>query len=112
MNENDIIRLQHILDAAREARLFTKGRMKSDLICNRMLTVALMKEIEIIGEAAVKVSQETRDQLSQIEWDKIIRMRNILVHVYYKINLNILWDTVEINLPQLIEELEKIPELQ
>jgi uncharacterized protein with HEPN domain len=112
MNENDIIRLQHILDAAREARLFTKGRMKSDLIRNRMLTVALMKEIEIIGEAAVKVSQETRDQLSQIEWDKIIRMRNILVHVYYKINLNILWDTVEINLPKLIEELEKIPELR
>jgi uncharacterized protein with HEPN domain len=112
MNEDDLIRLQHILDAAREARLFIKGRTKYDLLYDRMLTVALMKEVEIVGEAASKISQVTRDQLIQIEWDKIIRMRNILVHAYYKINLNILWDTVEINLPELIKELEKIPKLR
>jgi uncharacterized protein with HEPN domain len=112
MNDDDTTRLQHILDAAREARLFIQGRKKSDLHDDRMLTLALMKEIEIIGEAAANISRETRTQLSQFEWDKIIGMRNILVHVYFKINLTILWDTVENNLPQLIDELEKIPELR
>jgi uncharacterized protein with HEPN domain len=101
-----------MLDAAREAGLFATGHNRSDLHYDRMLTLALVKEIEIIGEAAANISPETRSQLLQFEWKAIINMRNRLVHVYHKIDLYILWDTVIRDLPQLIEELEKIPELR
>ena len=73
---------------------------------------ALAKLVEIIGEAAASISQGTRDRLPQFEWNKIIGMRNRLVHVYFKIDLDILWDTIQEDIPKLIEELEKILELQ
>ena len=111
MNKNDIIRLQHILNAARYAKLFATGRDRPDLDNDMMLTFALTKAIEIIGEAATSISKDTRDQLSQFEWTKIIGMRNRLVHVYFQVDLDILWDTVKKGIPELIEKLEKIPEL-
>ncbi len=81
MNKNDIIRLKHILDASRYAKLFATGRDRNDLDNDVMLTFAIItKAIEIIGEAAASISKDTREQLSQFEWNKIISMRNRLVH--------------------------------
>lgn len=112
MNKNDKDRLRHILDAAREAQQFIKDRKQEDLQTDRMLTLALTKEIEIIGEAAANISQETRAQLPQFEWSAIIGMRHRLVHAYDKVDLIVLWDTIEVNLPGLVKELEKIPGLR
>ena len=111
MNKNDIIRLLHMLDAARYARLFATGRNRPDLDNDAMLTFALTRATEIIGEASVNISKDTRDQLPQFEWNKIISMRHKLVHAYFQVDLDILWDTVKKDIPKLIEELEKIPEL-
>jgi uncharacterized protein with HEPN domain len=112
MNGEDLIRLQHMLDYAREAVMFASGHNQSDLHYDRMLMHTLIRLVEVIGEAASKVSIETRNQLQQFEWQDIIGMRNKLIHVYHKINLHILWDTVDQDLPELIKELEKIPELK
>jgi uncharacterized protein with HEPN domain len=112
MDENDITRLQHMLDAAQEAINFVKGYKRMDLDQNRGLVLILAKEIEIIGEAASKVSQEARERMPDIEWRDVIGMRNKLVHAYFEINLDILWGTVQYNLPKLIKELERVPELQ
>ena len=60
MPKDDIVRLRHILDAAREALLFASGKTRVDLNANRMLALSLVKEIEIIGEAAGKISEETK----------------------------------------------------
>jgi uncharacterized protein with HEPN domain len=76
-----------------------------------MFRMALIKEIEILGGAATKISDETRKQFPDIPWKPIIGMRNRLVHVYYDINLKVLWSTANYNVPKLIEEFEKIPEL-
>lgn len=111
MNKNDLIRLQHMLDASREARLFLADRQKSDIYHNRMLEHTFIRLVTVIGEAASKISQETREQIPELNWVDIIKMRNKLVHDYMNINLSILWDTIEINLPELIEVLEKIPDL-
>ena len=111
MKETDIVRLRHMLDAAREIRSFTKGRSKNDLEQDRILTLALVKEIEIIGEAASKVSQGAREQIPDIEWRDVIGMRNRLVHVYFEIDEDILWDTILYDIPKLIEELSKLPDL-
>ena len=108
MREDDLVRLRHALDAANEAALFAKNRGRSDLDSDRMLLLSLTKDIEIIGEAASKLSQETRDKYPNIPWASIIAMRNRLIHAYFDIDPDRVWDTVKDDLPPLIAELEKI----
>ncbi len=112
MKKTDIDRLRHMLEAATEIILFVRGKTRDDLGRNRILTLALVKEIEIIGEAASKVSQEVREQMPGIEWQDVIGMRNRLVHVYFEIDEDILWETIVFDIPRLIEELENLPELR
>ena len=108
MRGDDRVRLQHMLDAAHEAVAFTQGRVREDLDADRMLTLSLVKEIEIIGEAANQVSETTREQLPGIPWADITGMRNRLVHVCFDINLDILWRTVQDDLPALLQVLEPL----
>jgi len=107
MQKDDLVRLRHMLDAAREALSFSSGKSRADLNSDRMLVLSLVKDIEIIGEAASKVSRDTR-KLSEIPWQDIIDMRNHLTHVYFDIDLDIVWDTILNDLPPLVEKLEKI----
>lgn len=107
MRKDDSVRLRHMVDAAREAVAFAAGRKRADLDHDRMLVLALVKDIEIIGEAAYQISQQTREQFPDIPWEDIIGMRHRLVHAYFDINLDILWKTVEADLPQLIEMLKR-----
>ena len=107
MRRDDLIRLFHMLDAAREALSFIEGKSRIDVNTNRMLVLSLVKDMEIIGEAAVKISQETVKQLPQIPWVKIIGMRNRLIHAYFEVDLDVLWKTAIEDVPLLIEELEK-----
>lgn len=108
MRKDDHVRLQHMLDAAREAIGFAQGRAHTDLDSDRMLVLSLVKEIEIVGEAANQISKATREQLPGIPWADIVGMRNRLVHSYFDINLEILWRTVKDDLPALIEVLEPL----
>ena len=108
MNENDEIRLRHMLDAAREAMSFSNGRNRDDLDVDRQLVLALVKAVEIVGEAASRTSEATRNELPGVPWESIIGMRNRLVHAYYAINLDILWSTVQEDLPDLIARLEPL----
>lgn len=105
---DDPVRLRHMLDAAREAVSFAQNRTRSDLDTDRMLTLALVRCLEIIGEAASRITKERRDELPQIPWPQMIGMRNRIIHAYFDIRLNAVWDTVTLNLPPLITELEKI----
>ena len=108
MRGNDLVRLQHMLDAAREAREFVGSRTRSDLNGDRQLVLALVKCIEIIGEAAYQVTPETRHQTRSIPWEDIIGMRHRMVHAYFDIDLDILWKTAQEDLPPLIAELEHV----
>lgn len=107
MRKDDTVRLRHMLDAAREAVAFAAGRQRADLDHDRMLVLALVKDIEIVGEAAYQISQQTRGQFPDIPWEDVIGMRHRLVHAYFDINLDILWKTVEGDLPPLIEMLKQ-----
>jgi len=106
MNEADVIRLRHMRDAAREVLAFTQHRARSDLDGDRMLVLALVKAIEIIGEAAYQLSDDARDELPDIPWNDIIGMRHRLVHAYFDINLDILWQTAQDDIPALLAVLE------
>lgn len=108
MRKDDEIRLQHMLDAAREAVAFARGRVRGDLDNDRQLVLALVKDVEIVGEAATQVTKPARQQLPEIPWERIVGMRNRLVHAYFDVNLDIVWNTVRGDLPELISLLEPL----
>lgn len=108
MRKDDLIRIRHMYDAAVDANVFVKDKVRSDLDNNRILALSLVKSIEIIGEAASKVSKETREQLPGIPWLIIVAMRNRLIHAYYDVDLDLVWDTVTYDLPPLVSTLENI----
>ena len=108
MNESDTVRLQHMLDAGQKAHLFAAGHSRDDLDKDEMLTLSLVKCIEIIGEAASRVSDECQKENPGIPWDDIIGMRNRLIHAYFDINRDIVWSTITEDLPSLIAELKAV----
>ena len=107
MRADDAIRLRHMLEAAEKAVDFSVGKTRKDLDTEQILVLALIKCVEIIGEAANKVSDESRQDLPAIPWADIVGMRHRLIHGYFDINLDIVWRTVTQELPALIEELRK-----
>lgn len=106
MRADDRIRLRHMLDAAREACRFIQGRSRDDLDHDLQLVWALVKAVEIIGEAAYRMASDSRAEVADIPWEDIIGMRHRLVHAYFDINLDILWKTFQEDLPPLIAALE------
>lgn len=108
MLKNDDVRLRHILDAAREAIAFSRNRSREDLHRDRMLNLSLVHLLEVIGEAARGVSSAFRASHTEIPWEKMVGMRDRLIHGYFDINLDIVWETVSEDLPPLVTLLEKL----
>jgi len=108
MFEDDEIRLRHILDAAFEAVSFTEGHRREDLDSDRKLSLSLVRLLEIIGEAARGITEEFRQEHSELPWKSMAGMRDRLIHGYFDVNLDVVWKTVTNDLPPLIEKLEKI----
>ena len=108
MRPDDQIRIQHILDAANQARQFAEGHERHDLCKNKQLLFALVKCIEIMGEAASKVSDEAKSLHNCIPWKQMTDMRNRLIHAYFDININFVWDTVTDEIPVLVQQLMAI----
>jgi uncharacterized protein with HEPN domain len=108
MNERDEVRLRDMLDAASKAEKFIVGKSRESLDIDDLLAFGLVRAIEIIGEAASRVTPETRQTSPQIPWKDIVGMRNKVIHNYNDVDYNLVWDTVTLDLPPLIVELEKI----
>lgn len=104
----DIYRLNHMLVHAREANELIAGKERESLARERLLELALVRLVEIIGEAASKVSHEGKQNYPLIPWREVINMRNRLIHGYDSIDLNVLWDTIDVDLSELIAILEDI----
>lgn len=104
----DAFRLHHMLDAAKEAFSFVQGKERSDLDKDRKLVLSLVRLVEVIGEAAGSVSKEFQAAHPEIPWPAIVGMRNRLIHAYFDIDLDRVWDTVKDDLPPLVAGLEKI----
>lgn len=104
----DRVSLGDMLRHGREAVALLGGAPPEDLGRDRVLELALTRLVEVIGEAANRVSPETRARYVEIPWAQIISMRNRLVHGYDVIDYDLLWDTVTHDLPPLIASLEQI----
>jgi uncharacterized protein with HEPN domain len=106
MTPEDRIRVRHMLDAIESALKFIDGRSRQDLDSDLLLVFALVRAIEVVGEAASKVSEDGRSNLPEVAWGKIIGMRNRLVHAYFDVDADILWNTVTTALPPLQLQLQ------
>ncbi len=105
---DDAVRLHHMLDAALKAREFVAGRARTDLNHDEQLTLALVRLLEVLGEAATQVSEDTRKLHPQIPWANITATRNRLIHGYFDVDLDIVWEIVSADLPALINVLQGI----
>lgn len=104
---DDLTRLKHIRDAAKEALSFVTNRTREDLDRERMLSLALVRLIEIIGEAANNVSESYQNQYLKIPWRQMIGMRNRIIHAYFDVDLDIVWQVITQDLGSLLIEVEK-----
>ncbi|MBL7134175.1 MAG: DUF86 domain-containing protein [Phycisphaerae bacterium] len=105
---DDAVRLRHMLEHAREAVGLSEGKSRASLSAERTLELSLTRLVEIVGEAAARVSRAAQERYPEIPWAEIIGLRNRLIHGYDAVDLDILWDIIEIDLPPLIASLEKI----
>ena len=106
MSPDDRVRVNHMVDAIEAATRFLTGRSRQDLQSDLLLQFALVRAVEIVGEAASKVSEASRNELSAVPWSRIVGMRNRVVHAYFDVDLNILWDTLTQALPPLRVQLK------
>ena len=100
--------LADMLLAARNAVEFVGGLTQQQFEQDVLRQNAVVKAVEIVGEAASRLSAETKEELPEIAWDKIIGMRHRLVHGYFAINYGRVWEVVQNDLPKLISQLEPI----
>lgn len=106
MPRDDSAYLLDMLLASRDALSFTEGMSFEDFVRDRRTQLSVLKSVEIVGEAAAQVSEDARRANTAIPWREIVGMRNRLVHVYFDIDLPLVWDTVRHDLPDLIDRLE------
>jgi uncharacterized protein with HEPN domain len=97
-----------MLDYAQRAVIALDGRSREVLDTDAVLVGALERFVEVIGEAASRLSENTRETSPNVPWHEIIAMRNRLVHGYFAVDLDILWTVVNDDLPELIDALDRL----
>jgi uncharacterized protein with HEPN domain len=108
MQRDDTAYLLDILIAAGKAIGYLDGLSWYDFETSELHQDAAMRALEIIGEAANRVSDSTKEEHSEIPWSQVIGMRNRLVHEYFRINLAAVWDTIQRDLPELVIKIQPL----
>ena len=108
MRRHDAAYLLDMLLHARDAREFVAGLTYQDFDRSLLHQRAVMKSVETIGEAASRVSGDTKHAIPEIPWSEIVGMRNRIVHAYFDVRLDVLWNVVQDELPVLIAQLEPL----
>ena len=101
MKENDEVYLSHIVDAIERIEEYCQGVSRQKFLKNKMVAAAAVRELEIIGEAARNVSREFRKMNPELPWEQMTGTRNRLIHEYFGVDLEIVWQTIIQDLPNL-----------
>jgi uncharacterized protein with HEPN domain len=107
MKDRDLVRLEHMLKCCENIASFVKGKRKTQLAHSILLDSAVRHQLEILGEAANAISQKTQRELPNIPWKHIVGLRNRLIHEYFDIDHDIIWQTIKEGLPPLVLEIKK-----
>jgi uncharacterized protein with HEPN domain len=101
MKQNDTVYLSHILDAITQIETYTAGLSYDQFLQTRLVQDGVIRQLEIIGEASRNLSDDFRDQYPELPWSQIISLRNRLIHAYFEVNLGIIWEIAQNNIPPL-----------
>ncbi len=111
MENKDLVRLLHMLDSVEAILSFAKGKRRGSLDKDRLFLSAVLRELEIIGEAAGRISVKTKRRFPQIPWKELIGMRNRLIHAYFDVDHDIIWKTIREYLPSFQKQLRQTVEV-
>lgn len=100
--------IEHIRDAINDIESFTKNSSKEDFLKSRLIQSAVIRQIGIIGEAAKNVSEVFKKKYLEVEWKKMTGTRDKVIHAYFEVNLDILWEIIKNNLPSLKKQILEI----
>ena len=106
MPPEDRVRLLHMVEALATAQRFVVGRSREDLDADEMLRLALTRAIEIVGEAAGRITLATQEHYPDVPWRALSGMRNRLIHAYFDVNRDIVWTTATQDVPRLLTRAE------
>jgi uncharacterized protein with HEPN domain len=112
MEKSDFVRLKHMLESACACLHFCTGKVRIDLEKDQMLSFAVIRALEIFGEAASKISNKFQKENQHIPWRAIVGMRNRLIHAYFDIDYEIVWEAISDEIPRIIPELERLIAIQ
>lgn len=108
MKKDPRIFIDHILECIELIDDYTKGVIKEEFVKSIQLQDSVIRRIEVIGEAVKNIPQEIKDKYSDIPWKRIAGMRDILIHEYWGIDLNLTWEVVVGEIPDLKREMLRI----
>lgn len=108
MKRDETVYLRHILDAIDSIEEYTRGMSENEFFSNSMAHDAVVRQLEVIGEASNNISDDFQDRHPKIPWGKMIGIRNKIIHEYFNINYAIVWDTIQDDLPMLKKLIKKI----
>ncbi len=106
--KNDLLFLEHILESINAIEKFSKGLSPEKLISNRLKQSAIVREIEIIGEAAKNISESLKDGYKEVKWRDIAGTRDKMIYHYFGVNMNIVWGIITEDLPILKKQIADI----
>jgi uncharacterized protein with HEPN domain len=105
----DSVYLTDIIEAARLAQQYVRGRSREEFLADVQLQDAVLRRLSILGEAARRVSEAGRAARPDLPWHEMIGLRNVVVHEYDDVDLEVVWDAVTRDLPPVVKALEKRP---
>lgn len=107
MGNKDLARLKHMLDSTQAILGFAKGKQRISLDRDLLFQSAVLRQLEIIGEAAGRISEKTKKKFPHIPWKELVGLRNRLIHAYFDVDHDIVWKTIREYLPPFLEHLQK-----
>jgi uncharacterized protein with HEPN domain len=110
MKRHDSVYLSHILDSISQIEEYTESLSKEEFLAKRLVQDGTIRQIEIIGEAIKNVSEPLKERYSHIPWKEIAGMRDKLIHNYFGVDIDAVWDVVKKDIPILKDEIQKVME--
>ena len=111
MKKDDSVYLRHIIDALLQIERYTDGVTYEEFLSNSLLQDGVIRQLEVMGEAARNLSEDLRNEYPKIPWRQMISLRNRMIHAYFNVNIQIIWEIIQGDIPNLKQETKHVLEI-